>query len=59
MEGCWKRPRRGTVYEKFGGYKAEVKERIEERERHALRNKVKEEKHIPGTYVLGVAQDIF
>ena len=36
---------------KFGGYKTEVKETIEERERLALRNKVKEEKHlrdIPG-----------
>ena len=31
--------------EKFGGYKTEVKERIEEREKLALRNKVKEEKH--------------
>ena len=27
--------------EKFGGYKTEVKERIQERERLALRNKVK------------------
>ena len=34
--------------EKFGGYKTEVKEIIEERERLlvALRNKVKEEKHL-------------
>ena len=32
--------------EKFGGYKTKVKERIEERERLALRNKVKEEKHL-------------
>ena len=31
--------------EKFGGYKTEVKERIEEREMLALRNKVNEEKH--------------
>ena len=31
--------------EKFGGYKTEVKERIEKRERLAVRNKVKEEKH--------------
>ena len=30
--------------EKFGGYKTELKERIEEKERLALRNKVKEEK---------------
>ena len=30
--------------EKFGGYKTEVKARIDERERLALRNKVKEEK---------------
>ena len=29
---------------KFGGYKTEEKERIEERERLALRNKVKQEK---------------
>ena len=32
--------------EKFGGYKTEVKERIEERERQALRNKVRENKHL-------------
>ena len=32
--------------ENFGGYKTEVKERREERERLALRNKVKEEKHL-------------
>ena len=32
--------------EKFGGYKTEVKERIEIRERLALRNKVKEEEHL-------------
>ena len=32
--------------EKFGGYKTELKERIEERERLALRNKVNEEKHL-------------
>ena len=32
--------------DKFAGYKAEVKERIEIRERLALRNKVKEEQHI-------------
>ena len=32
--------------EKFGGYKTEVKERIETRERLALRNKVKEEGHL-------------
>ena len=31
--------------EKFGGYKTEVKERVEERIRLALRNKVKEEKN--------------
>ena len=31
---------------KNGGYKTEVKEIIEERERPALRNKVKEEKHL-------------
>ena len=30
----------------FDGYKAEVKEIIQERERLALRNKVKEEKHL-------------
>ena len=35
--------------EKFGGYKTEVKEKVEERERRALRNKVKEEKHIGDT----------
>ena len=32
--------------EKFGGYKTEVKERKGERERQALRNKVKEETHL-------------
>ena len=32
--------------EDFGGSKTELKERIEERERLALRNKVKEEKHL-------------
>ena len=32
--------------EKFGGYKTEVKQRIEERERLALRNNVKGEKHL-------------
>ena len=32
--------------EKFGGYKTEVEEKIAERERLALRNKVKEEKHL-------------
>ena len=31
---------------KFGGYKTEVKEIIEERERLALRNKAKAEKHL-------------
>ena len=31
---------------KFGGYKTEVKERIEIRERLALRNKVKKEEHL-------------
>ena len=47
MEGFRERPRRGTVYiEQFGGYKTEVTERVEARERLALRNKVKEEKHL-------------
>ena len=32
--------------EKFGGYKTEVKERIELSQRLALRNKVKEEEHL-------------
>ena len=32
--------------EKFAGYKTEVKERIEIRERLALRNKVMEEEHL-------------
>ena len=39
--------------EKFGGYKTEEKERIEERERLALRNKVKQEKHLPGKRYTG------
>ena len=34
--------------EKFGGYKTEVKERIEEMEMLALRNKVKQEKRYAG-----------
>ena len=49
MEGFRGTPRRGTVYvciEKFGGYKTRVKQTIYERERLALRNKVKEEKHL-------------
>ena len=32
--------------EKLGGYKTKVKERTEEKEWSALRNKVKEEKHL-------------
>ena len=32
--------------EKFAGYKTEVKERVEIREKLALRNKVKEEEHL-------------
>ena len=32
--------------EKFGGYKIQVKEIIEEKERQALRSKVKEEKNL-------------
>ena len=35
--------------EKFGGYKIDVKQRIETRERLALRNKVKEEEHSRNT----------
>ena len=31
--------------DKLGGYKTEVEDRIEERERQALSNKVKEERH--------------
>ena len=30
----------------FGGYKTEVRERVEQREMQALRNKVKEEEHL-------------
>ena len=45
MEGS-RRPRRGNVYIKFGGYKTEVKEITEERGRLALRNMAKEEKHL-------------
>ena len=43
--------------EKFGGYKTQVKERIEEREMLAQRNKVKEEKH-RDTYIRGVEEDV-
>ena len=40
MEGYKSEPKRDT-----GGYKTEVKERIERRESLALRNMVKEEEH--------------
>ena len=50
VEKIWKELDEDQKYvlslEKFGGYKTEVKERIEERERLALRNKVNEEKHL-------------
>ena len=46
MEGFRGRPRRALSIEKFGGYKTEVKGRIEERERLALRNKAEAEKHL-------------
>ena len=39
------RPRKGNVY-RFGGYKTQVREIIEGRQRLALRNKVKEEKRL-------------
>ena len=39
--------------EKFRGYKTEGKERIERRERLALRNKVKEEKQLRGVHMGG------
>ena len=39
--------------EKFGGYKTEIKEGIEEKERQALRNKVKEGKKHLETYTGG------
>ena len=42
--------------QKFGGYKTGVKERIEERERLALRNDVKEEKHLE--IYIGLREDI-
>ena len=52
MEGVRRRPRRDILsIEKFGGYKTEVKEGIEERGRLALRSKANEDKHsrdIPG-----------
>ena len=51
MEGFWGRPRTGTVCrEVFGGYKTELEEVIEERERLALRNKVKKERHLAEIY---------
>ena len=46
MEGFRGRPRKDTSIENFGGYKIEVKERLKERERQALRNKAKEEKRL-------------
>ena len=46
MEGCRRKPRRGTVHREVWGYKTEMKERIEMRERLALRNKVKDEEHL-------------
>ena len=39
--------------EKFGEYKTEVKEIIEERKRQALRNKVKEEKEALNPFTTG------
>ena len=42
--------------EKFGGYKTEAKEIIEERETSALRNKAKREKHL-GIYG-GLREDV-
>ena len=48
MEGFRRRPKRGTAYreiENLGGYKTDLKERAEGRERLALRNRVKKEKH--------------
>ena len=43
MEGYRRKPRRDTVHREVWGYKPEVKEKIEIRERPALRNKVKKE----------------
>ena len=48
MEGNRRKPRRVYVRreEKFRRYKTEIEERIETRERLALRNKVKSGKHL-------------
>ena len=46
MEGFRGKPRRALSIEKFGGYKTEVKEITGERERLALRNKARVEKHL-------------
>ena len=50
VEKIWKdlRGDQGEVLskEKFGGYTTEVKEIMEQRERQALRNKIKEENHL-------------
>ena len=46
MEVLRGRPTRGTVYREDWRLQDKVKERIEERERLALRNKMKEEKHL-------------
>ena len=45
MKGYRRKPEILPI-EKFAGYKTEVKERIETRERLALGNKVKEGEHI-------------
>ena len=46
MEGYERKPRTDDVAEKFVRYKAEAEERTEIRERQALRNKVKFDKHL-------------
>ena len=46
MEGYRRKPRRDTVHRHVCGYKTEVKENIEIRQRLALRNKVKDEEDL-------------
>ena len=56
MEGYRRKPTRYAFHSEFAGYKTEVKEMIELRERLALRNKVKEEELLTG--LRGLREDI-
>ena len=53
MQGHSSKPTRDLSIREVLGYKTEGKERIERRERLALRNKVKEEKQLRGVHMGG------